>query len=125
MMQSVLHVLLDCFVNLSDRMEKYASTVGHCVAVIMAVFELMSPKHYNVLRNSLLQGMVQNINLEVRGEGGRERMEGRGGRGDGGGRVRGGREVRREVVRHGSIERKRAGERVGEIGERGKGFSWW
>ena len=67
MMQTVLHVLLDCFVNLSDRMDKHANSVGHCVAVIMATFELMSPKHYHVLRNSLLHGVVTNINLEVRG----------------------------------------------------------
>ena len=69
MMQSVLHVLLDCFVNLSDRMEKHSNTVGLCVSVIMALFELMAPKHYNVLRNSLLHDKIPNINLEVRGVG--------------------------------------------------------
>lgn len=70
MVQTVLHILLDCFVNLSDRMEKYSNTIGHCVSVIMALFELMAPKHYHVLRNSLLHGHIPNINLEVReGEG--------------------------------------------------------
>ena len=70
MVQTVLHVLLESFVNLSERMEKYSNTVGHCVSVIMALFELMAPKHYHLLRNGLVQGNIPNINLEVRGRGG-------------------------------------------------------
>ena len=65
MVQTVLHVLLECFVKLSERMEKYAQTVGHCVSVIMALFELMMPLHYHVLRNSLQQGTIPGIDLEV------------------------------------------------------------
>ena len=66
MVQTVLHVLLECFMELCDRMDKYANTIGHCVSVIMALFELMVPKHYHILRNSLQQGKIPDINLEVR-----------------------------------------------------------
>lgn len=64
MVHSVLHILLESFVSLSERMDKYGNIVGHCVSVIMALFELMAPKHYNQLRNSLVQGNIPNINLE-------------------------------------------------------------
>lgn len=66
MVQTVLHVLLECFMELCDRMEKYTNTIGHCVSVIMSLFELMAPKHYHLLRNSLHQEKIPNINLEVR-----------------------------------------------------------
>ncbi len=64
MIQKVLHVLLECFINLSDRKEKYAQTIGNCVSVIMSLFELMLPKHYHMLRNTLLD-VSSSINLEV------------------------------------------------------------
>lgn len=65
MVKTVLHVLLECFMELCDRMEKYSNTVGHCVSVIMALFELMAPRHYHLLRNSLHSGEIPNIDLEV------------------------------------------------------------
>lgn len=64
MVQTVLHVLLECFVNLSERIEKHTNTVGYCVSVIMAMFELMAPKHYHLLRNGLASGQIPNIDLE-------------------------------------------------------------
>ena len=72
MVQTVLHVLLECFVNLSERIEKHANTVGYCVSVIMAMFELMAPKHYHLLRNGLASGQIPNIDLEVGSWSGRE-----------------------------------------------------
>jgi len=62
----MLHVLLDCFINLTqERVEKLISTVGHLVTSIIAVFELMTPRHYQIFRNSLMEGKVGDIGLDV------------------------------------------------------------
>ncbi|XP_064383161.1 dedicator of cytokinesis protein 1-like [Halichondria panicea] len=52
--QSMLHTLLECFTSLTERMDKVPPTVGHCVVVLMAVLEQMTPRHYQQLRLSLM-----------------------------------------------------------------------
>ena len=64
MVHLTLHVLLDCFINISHQ-EKMANTVGYLVSAIIAVFELMTPKHYQIFRNSLLEDKVGDIALDV------------------------------------------------------------
>ena len=66
MVQSVLHVLLECFTNLTDRTEKHSVAMGHCVSVMMGLFELMMPRHYQELRKSLLGSAIPGVDLGVR-----------------------------------------------------------
>ena len=39
---------------------------GHCVAVLMALLELMTPKHYQILRLSLMNSTDNETDLGVR-----------------------------------------------------------
>jgi hypothetical protein len=49
----MLHVLFKCFMELTTGAKKEkVSLVGHCVANMLALLELMSPRHYQVLRAS-------------------------------------------------------------------------
>ena len=54
MVQSVLHVLLECFTNPTDIVKRNPQILGSHVAVIMALFELIMSGHHQELCKSLL-----------------------------------------------------------------------
>lgn len=49
---SLLLVLLECFTALAGHSDKIPPTLGLCVSVLMALFEHMTPRHYQMFRQT-------------------------------------------------------------------------